>query len=281
MEQYTNLASNALASGINSVATSLTLVSATNFPTSGNFRLIIGNELLLCTAISGTTLTVIRGIEGTTAISHATGVVVTHVLTAASLQRIILEYGLQHQPFDPSAFTWVNQGLATYSTDNFGTVLSSPSDGSSWHTRGLRKSRATGNYKVTVGFSVNLGLTQFGMAGIGVYNTSNDKVEYMRIHNDNGDMNFSINRATDFSNSSSSQLTSAVNNVLVTPNQVWFQIEEASTVMYYRISNNGLEWIDLGAAFISTHLIVSDGVFFFLTPYSRAVQARIFHWDEQ
>lgn len=88
-EQYTNDAVTTLAGAITSGATSLTVTSATGFPTTGNFRIRIDGELLLVTAVSGATWTVTRAIEAvggvTLATAHANGATVTHVLTAASL----------------------------------------------------------------------------------------------------------------------------------------------------------------------------------------------------
>src|SRR5438128_4083670 len=67
--------------------TSLIVASVASFPASGQFRILIGDELLLVTAIAGTTFTVTRGIEGTTAAAHADGASIYHTLTAASLLR--------------------------------------------------------------------------------------------------------------------------------------------------------------------------------------------------
>ena len=53
---------------------------------AGQFRIVIGSEILLVTAGADTTTwTVTRGVEGTTPAAHAGGATVTHVLTAASL----------------------------------------------------------------------------------------------------------------------------------------------------------------------------------------------------
>src|SRR5438128_3558891 len=67
--------------------TSLIVASVASFPASGQFRILISDELLLVTAIAGTTFTVTRGIEGTTAAAHADGASIYHTLTAASLLR--------------------------------------------------------------------------------------------------------------------------------------------------------------------------------------------------
>ena len=91
MEQYTNLAASTLSSTINSSVTSLTLVSATTFPTSGTFTIIIDSELLRVTAVAGAVLTVVRGTEGTTAAAHTAGATITHVITSVVLDSIRAE----------------------------------------------------------------------------------------------------------------------------------------------------------------------------------------------
>jgi len=65
-----------LASGINASVTSLTLASASSFPTSGTVQ--IGSELITYTGVTSNTLTgLTRGALGTTAASHSSGATVT------------------------------------------------------------------------------------------------------------------------------------------------------------------------------------------------------------
>lgn len=90
-ERFTNHFSTTLSGTITSGATSLSVASATGLPTAGNFRIRVESEIMTVTAISGTTLTVTRGAEGTTAAAHNSGVAVDHILTAASLQKAVEE----------------------------------------------------------------------------------------------------------------------------------------------------------------------------------------------
>jgi len=96
LEQYANApvlstptaAWTTLAGSILAGDTSLTVASASAFPSSAQFRILIEDELLLVTAGAGTTTwTVTRGVESTTAAAHSSGASVYHVLTAASLLR--------------------------------------------------------------------------------------------------------------------------------------------------------------------------------------------------
>lgn len=83
-ELFANNGSTTLNGAINNSVTSIVVTDGSVFPAS-NFRIIIGSELLFCSSRSTNTLTVIRGIESTTAASHADLDPVKHVLTAGGL----------------------------------------------------------------------------------------------------------------------------------------------------------------------------------------------------
>lgn len=87
-ELYANAASTTLNGGINNSVTTLTVTSASGFPTgTGQFRIIIDSEIMIVTGVSGTTFTITRGAENTTAASHSNGAGVVHNVTSDSLQR--------------------------------------------------------------------------------------------------------------------------------------------------------------------------------------------------
>jgi len=93
-EQLANNYSTTLNGAI--TAGALTLIVATAPPAAllvPQWRIIVESEIMLVTAIASTTLTVTRGAEGTAAATHASGVVVDHDLTAASL--LNLPYGVK------------------------------------------------------------------------------------------------------------------------------------------------------------------------------------------
>lgn len=77
----------------------ITVNSASGFPTEGDFRIVVNNELMLVTAVSGVTFTVTRGIEGTTAANHDIDTPLAQVLTEGGTQRLISESA------DPFAFS--------------------------------------------------------------------------------------------------------------------------------------------------------------------------------
>ena len=83
-ELLKNLASTTLSGDIDDTTTSVDVASAMGF-TGGNFRILVDSEIMKVTGVSGTTLTVQRHQEGTSAAAHTSGAAVKHVLTVGAL----------------------------------------------------------------------------------------------------------------------------------------------------------------------------------------------------
>jgi hypothetical protein len=81
--------STSLNGAVDNVQTTLTVNTGGHFPAPGfaGFEIAVENERMQVTAVSGTTWTVIRGRDGTTAAAHASGVSITMSLEAALLQQ--------------------------------------------------------------------------------------------------------------------------------------------------------------------------------------------------
>lgn len=89
-ETFSNNAQTTLASDIGAGALSLTVANGAVFPSSGNFRIIIGAEYILVGARSGNVLSSLtRGIESSSATTHSAGAVVSHVLTAGAMGQLL------------------------------------------------------------------------------------------------------------------------------------------------------------------------------------------------
>ena len=87
---FTANASTTLSAAISSTSsTSLTVASSTGFPVpvSGTtqFQILIDSEIINVTAVSGTTWTIARGQDGTTAATHSSGAAVTHIVGPGAL----------------------------------------------------------------------------------------------------------------------------------------------------------------------------------------------------
>jgi hypothetical protein len=90
-EIFVNDPSTTLNGAITSATTTLVVNAGGGFPTSGNFRIRIEDELLLVTAVTGTTWTVTRGVEGTVAVTHGNTTPVNAYLTAGALTQFSSE----------------------------------------------------------------------------------------------------------------------------------------------------------------------------------------------
>jgi hypothetical protein len=76
-----------LASSVSDVATTMVVNAAVGFPASTPYTMIIdqdtvNEEVVEVTGRSGTTLTVTRGVDGTSAVAHSTGASVNHGVSA-------------------------------------------------------------------------------------------------------------------------------------------------------------------------------------------------------
>ena len=85
-EQFKNDGQTTLNGTISDSVTSVVVADGSVFPAGGDFRILIDDELMLCTARSTNTLTVARAQEGTTNVSHADAALVNHVVSQGGLQ---------------------------------------------------------------------------------------------------------------------------------------------------------------------------------------------------
>lgn len=90
-EQLHNFGETTVNEVLDASETTVTVTDGSVFPASGTFRVIVDDEIMRVTARSSNDLTVVRGTEGTSAATHAFGADIVAVLTAESLEAIILE----------------------------------------------------------------------------------------------------------------------------------------------------------------------------------------------
>lgn len=138
-EQFKNTAVSALDGSIDGSQTTLDVLDGSVFPATGDFHIRVEDEIMLCTARSTNTLTVVRGVEGSTPTSHADAISIAAKVTIGALET----WGQNYLPIwanssvlplntivaddgvtvlDSSDFTWVNQGGAS-ATDQSGTIV--------------------------------------------------------------------------------------------------------------------------------------------------------------
>lgn len=89
-ETLSNFATSTLNTTVNASILTVIVDDGTTFPATGNFRLRIDDELMLCSARTAGTITVTtRGIEGTSGVGHTAGASVYGVLTRSGLETFI------------------------------------------------------------------------------------------------------------------------------------------------------------------------------------------------
>lgn len=165
--------------------TTITVGSGPGFPTSGFFRCLIEDEIIIFNGRSGNDLNAIqRGAEGTSAVSHSDNTPVQAVLTAGGIQRFMLDHratvyteestnvSTPHNRFldetnsilTVSDFTWVNQGSAT-ATDVNGAIYMTVPDEASPNLRMLVLTAPSTPYRVLV--KIQLGVAPGTLANNG------------------------------------------------------------------------------------------------------------------
>lgn len=92
-EQFSNNATTTInqIGGIGTSDTTVTVTSASLFPASPQFRIIIDSEIMLVTTVVGTLFTISRGVENTVVASHTNGATVAQILTAGAVQQLKLD----------------------------------------------------------------------------------------------------------------------------------------------------------------------------------------------
>jgi hypothetical protein len=92
-EQLYNFVSGAVAApGCASGDAVITLDDASEFPTVGDFRCTIEQEIVLVSSVVGNDLHVSRGVESSVAAAHSGGVSVSLVLTAGAIIQYVSEH---------------------------------------------------------------------------------------------------------------------------------------------------------------------------------------------
>lgn len=85
-ERFANDAETTITSAIGPSDTSINVQNAADFPTEGDFKIVIDHEIINVTSVSGNTFTVERGAESTTAANHVANSQVSQIITVGSLE---------------------------------------------------------------------------------------------------------------------------------------------------------------------------------------------------
>jgi hypothetical protein len=273
-EIFANGSQSTLSAAITSTsATSISVAAGSFFPSSGNFRLNVETETMLCTARSGNTLTVVRGIEGSTAATHGIGQYVTQILTAGALQR----WGRDNDPYfdtgrpnfgiyDASGnvltsgdFTATNVTTTTIADQNGIIVLKSPGQGSDGSDNLVLYTRTA----PTPPYSIVAAMDVFGLlsgdhihAGVCFRESSTGKFTVLFTDCAGGEPSIRINRWNSPTSYDGDDFNDAT---MTTPpgHRIWFHLYDDGTNLNYFVSDDGINWV--GVAAVSRTAFMSGG----------------------
>lgn len=262
-EQNKNDSASTLDGGIDASQTTIDVHDGSQFPSVGNFRLRIGNELLKVTARSGDTLTVVRGIEGFAADSHSDSAAVTMIVTADSFDRNgkdnVTLWGSNAPPLNTivdvdgitplttSDFSWENQGGAT-AADQHGTILFRCPPSGSNSIRSFLRSLPSAPWTWTAAIDVTCfaddGGTQNNNLGVCLRESGTGKI-YL----------FGFNRSSTTSrrlllekwsgNASFSATPWKNTNPIFSGPLLWTKIVDNNTNLIFSLSSDGIEWTQI------------------------------------
>lgn len=281
-EQLANNISTTLSGSINNSVTALSLTSATGFPSSGNFRIFIDSEIMTVTARSGTTLTVTRGAEGTTAASHTSGATITVVLTADAMRAYREDFNffdtLANQPsaaivnrlYKPTDFPVLKRDTGSVWTSMYGLSidLTTPDDSSfSWVNQGSAtvdtskygtylESVTNGNAdnfrhrvkthsspkKYTIGFTLHFQSDATGGGGIVFRESSTSKFTSMTIWGNASNLIKVFVENWTNNTTISGSVGSYFCSHILNDQLFWLQMEDDGTNIYWRHSRDGYKF---------------------------------------
>lgn len=274
-EVKSNLGTTTLNGAINNSVTSLTLTSATSFPATGNFRILIDSEIMLATEVAGAVLTVVRGAEGTTAASHSNGATVRVVATAGGLDQVgkdlwpVFGYG---QPVNKLAaddgstiltasdFTWVNQGGAS-ATDQNGTILLRVVKSADIQYRVLARSH-TAPKTYIAGFQMTVSPDDTGGRnhglGLGFRNNSNGRWTVIMVRTQppaSASQSLRIACAQIVGTSPASiSIVRAENSLCLLSPTVWLKVQDDNTNLKFSVGMDSENWIELYSEARTSHI---------------------------
>jgi len=258
-EQLANNAFTQLNGAINNSVTSVVVADGSVFPSVGNFRVSISDEIMICTARSTNTLTVLRGQEGTAGASHGDGSNITHNLTAGGLTRWAQDndalWGYSNAPplgridngsgtiLTSADFTWVNQGGATVSDQN-GTMFMRAPPASLNNLRVLKRTAPSPPYSLIGAFQITKFRENLESGGLLFSKNSDGKLHAFALGIDGtGPFRPAIYNFTNATTFSANAL--APQHALFVGRYYWQKLEDDNTNLKFYTSFDGVEWIQV------------------------------------
>lgn len=255
-EKFANLAETTLGAGYTSGGSSITVASASGFPTSGVFRVRLGNTgktIYRVDSVSGTTFT--GGAEANDANANS-GDTVTLVATKAVAERFVQspDSGTLHAPtgasgasyvgplnavtpFDDTGFAWLNQGSATHSVVGGTSHLVVPQN-SGQAIRGRVKTLPATPTIITVLFDTIMESSASQAAMFGFRESATGKILVFRMEQ-------STVRVSNGTTTIAGDVYAKNWNAGRAHHRTWLQIEADGTNVKFRFSWDGINYLEV------------------------------------
>lgn len=297
-ERFSNDAETTLDGAITDVATSLTVISATAFPTEGDFRILIESEIILVTAISGEVFTIVRARESTTGVAHASAKDVIQIVTEEGLTEYVREsadpWESERQAYrlvdasgdkiNKASFTQVNFTNTTDIDHSSGAISIENDDtpGSGNSLRLLVRTAPSTPYTIEACMEIGIGAfavpsSSSGHYGILFRESGTSKIVSVSFRPMSAYAVWYWTNATTFSSEPAGR--TAFSHF----DKMWIKIEADGTNLKYNISHNGVNYIELldtlKDAFFTT---APDQVGFYYSANSALLNNRVtlLSWSE-
>lgn len=295
-EVFINNGNTTISSSANTTVTSLSVASGGVFPSTGNFRVKVDDEIMLCTARSSNTLTVSRAAEGTSAASHTSGATISSVLTEGAIQRwgrdnhllwnntglpdnkLVQDDGIT--PLLAADFTAINAGHTTTFADNNGGILLSQdaaAAAATWHLWSIAAPGST-PYEYTAKFSIQHFFTSASdmYVGFGFRESGTSKISVAAMYSPGG----AVFRLGAFDNT-----TQSGTNVVSVGNTIWMRVKYDGTNVTYKYSYDGINFGQTRSVAVTTPFTTAPDQVVWGILYNNGVSAdpdaivHLTHWS--
>ena len=259
-EQHVNNAETALAEPLDSSETAIDLDDGSVFPSVGNFRVMVDDEIMVCTSRSTNTITVVRGQDGTAAAAHDDLSPIRMIYSAQGINRLMQDHdplwGYSSRPalhgvYDDAGtdrltatdFTWENQGGASRNDNGDSITLRLPTDASN-NFRGMTLTPG-GNFTYVGAFRCLVGgdSSYYSSCSLGLRESGTSKIVALHY----GGSSFLRSRFSLGKWTSSSALSGGVfqfdRSTLHLPGPIWFKCEYDGTNIKLYGGNDGWNWV--------------------------------------
>lgn len=264
-ERIVNNVQTSLDGGITAGATSIDVVNGSSYPSEGDYRILVDSEAMLVTARSVNTLTVVRGVDGTTAASHLDGALVNVILTQTGLDAWLNNATGNSSYRNPSRLLDSSGNVltkASFTGDNVAdswlennpdgsiTCLSNNSTISGTNHHVWYKSAPAAPWKVTACFQWGIGFNYASHVGganasvCGLLCRENSTQEFILISVHAADR-LDVNRYTN-----PTTFSAAVSGRFEPhsySSTIWLQIEDDNVDLFWRCSHDGINWFEIAS----------------------------------